>query len=82
MDKLLKKFFDDIISYEKDFVKMDAIINREIEKHTAEYQKKMSIEEIEELKNLLFEITRISEREGFFLGLRYAVRIFFTGIFS
>lgn len=82
MDKLLKKFFDDIISYEKDFVKMDAIINREIEKHTAEYQKKMSIEEIEELKNLLYEITKISEREGFFLGLRYAVRIFFTGIFS
>lgn len=82
MDKLLKKFFDDIISYEKDFVKMDAIINREIEKHTAEYQEKMNREQIEELKNLLYEITKISEREGFFLGLRYAVRIFFTGIFS
>lgn len=82
MDKLLKKIFDDIISYEKDFIKMDAIVNREIEKHTAEYQEKMNIEETEELKNLLYEITKISEREGFFLGIRYAVRIFFAEIFS
>lgn len=82
MDKLLKKIFDDIISYEKDFIKMDAIVNREIEKHTAEYQEKMNREEMEELKNLLYEITKISEREGFFLGIRYAVRIFFAEIFS
>lgn len=82
MDKLLKKIFDDIISYEKDFIEMDAIVNREIEKHTAEYQEKMNREEMEELKNLLYEITKISEREGFFLGIRYAVRIFFAEIFS
>lgn len=82
MDKFLKKIFDDIISYEKDFIKMDAIVNREIEKHTAEYQEKMNREEMEELKNLLYEITKISEREGFFLGIRYAVRVFFAEIFS
>lgn len=82
MDKLLKKIFDEIVSYEKDFIKMDAIINREIEKHTAVYQTKMNREDIEELKNLLYEISRISEREGFFLGIRYAIRIFFAEIFS
>lgn len=82
MNKLLKRIFDEIISYEKDFIKMDAIINREIEKHTAVYQTKMNREDIEELKNLLYEISRISEREGFFLGIRYAIRIFFAEIFS
>lgn len=82
MDKLLKKIFDEIVSYEKDFIKMDAIINREIEKHTAVYQTKMNREDIEELKNLLYEISSISEREGFFLGIRYAIRIFFAEIFS
>lgn len=82
MDKLLKKIFDEIVSYEKDFIKMDAIINREIEKHAAVYQTKMNREDIEELKNLLYEISRISEREGFFLGIRYAIRIFFAEIFS
>ncbi|MDE6904858.1 MAG: hypothetical protein K2P76_08000 [Lachnospiraceae bacterium] len=82
MAKLLEKIFDEIITYEKDFIIMDAGIGREIEKRIRVYQKAMNEEEIEELKNLLYEMTKISEREGFFLGIKYAFRIFSGEKFS
>lgn len=40
------------------------------------------LEEIEELKNLLYEMTKISELEGFFLGIKYAFGIFSGEKFS
>lgn len=82
MKKLFKKIFDDVITYEKDFIEMDAGINKEIEKHLTKYEEKMNNEEMENLKNLLYEIINISEREGFFLGLQYAARILSIKIFS
>ena len=81
MKRLLRKIFDEIIIYEKDYIEMDAEINKEIDKYITEYIKNMNSEEIEELKNLLYEITKISEREGFFLGLKYVIKVFLSKIY-
>ena len=40
------------------------------------------LEEIEKKKNLLYEMTKISELEGFFLGIKYAFGIFSGEKFS
>lgn len=82
MNKLLKRIFDEIIIYERDYIEMDAGIDKEIEKYLMEYKGKMNQEEMENLKNLLYGITKISEQEGFFLGWRYAVRVFLMGKIS
>ncbi len=74
MNKILQKIYDDIICYEKDCMEMDKKISEEMNRLIKHYE--LPKTDLEELKSLLYEISRISQREGFFLGIRYAFRIF------
>lgn len=82
MNKFFKRIYDDIICYEKDFIEMDKKINREIDNLIERYGLQPNEPDLEELKSLLYEITRISQREGFFLGMQYALRGFFLLLLS
>lgn len=82
MNKFFEKIYDDIIYYEKDFIEVDKKINREIDNLVECYGLQQTETNLEELKSLLYEITRISQREGFFLGTRYALRGFVLFLLS
>ena len=82
MNQFFEKIYDDIIYYEKDFIEVDKKINREIDNLVECYGLQQTETNLEELKSLLYEITRISQREGFFLGMRYALRGFVLFLLS
>lgn len=74
MSELLKKIFDTIICYEKDSVEMGQTIETEIKNLMRPYQERLTDDEQEELKNLLYGISSIAEREGFLLGMKYTFK--------
>ena len=52
-----------------------ATITEEIDNILKQQKLAMSSQDLEELRNLLFEVSDISEKQGFVLGFRYAVAL-------
>lgn len=74
MNELLRKIFDTIICYERQSVEMGQNIEKEIELLIQPYQGKLTDDTQEELKNLLYAISSVAEREGFLLGIKYTLK--------
>ncbi len=75
MRKLLKKIFEDVIYYEEEVINIDKEINEKIEKYIKPYSYKLTPEEIEGLKTTLYKISFESEEIGFYLGVKYSVKL-------
>lgn len=54
---------------------IEATITEEIDNILKQQKLAMSSQDLEELRNLLFEVSDISEKQGFVLGFRYAVAL-------
>ncbi|MBQ2800255.1 MAG: hypothetical protein IJF03_02570 [Lachnospiraceae bacterium] len=54
---------------------VEATITEEIDNILKQQKPAMSSQDLEELRNLLFEVSDISEKQGFVLGFRYAVAL-------
>ncbi len=54
---------------------IEATITEEIDNILKQQKPAMSSQDLEELRNLLFEVSDISEKQGFVLGFRYAVAL-------
>lgn len=54
---------------------IEATITEEIDNILKQQKPVMSSQDLEELLNLLFEVSDISEKQGFVLGFRYAVAL-------
>lgn len=54
---------------------IEATITEEIDNILKQQKPAMSSQDLEELLNLLFEVSDISEKQGFVLGFRYAVAL-------
>ena len=54
---------------------IEATITEEINNILKQQKPAMSSQDLEELRNLLFEVSDISEKQGFVLGFRYAVAL-------
>lgn len=78
MNELLRKIYDTIICYEKDAVEMGWRIEEEIKYLIQPYQDKLTEDELEVLKNLLYGAALSGQREGFILGVQYTLKMLFT----
>lgn len=74
MNELLRKIFDTIICYENQSIEVGQNIEKEIKNLIRPYQGTLTDDTQEELKNLLYGISSIAEREGFLLGIKYTLK--------
>lgn len=74
MNELLRKIFDTIICYENQSIEVGQNIEKEIKNLIRPYQDTLTDDTQEELKNLLYGISSIAEREGFLLGIKYTLK--------
>lgn len=75
MNELLKRIFTDVISREDDSFATDKYIDSRVQEIVDNYSKKVSDEELEELRGLLYQVALIAEQEGFVLGMRYLLKM-------
>lgn len=75
MNELLKKIFDNVISYEDDTVEVDRQIDEKIHIIIDQYREKLTDIELEELSGHLYYIALLAEQEGFQLGIKYLLKI-------
>ncbi len=54
---------------------VEASITEEIENILKQQKSALPMEEREALRNMLFEVSNISEKKGFILGFRYAISL-------
>lgn len=75
MEDLLEKIYRSVVSNESDSVRMgekyEVQINRLIERH----KDKINEEEMEILKELMYDVGDITERGGFVLGVRFSIKL-------
>lgn len=75
MNDSLRKIYDTIICYEDETIEAGKRLDDEVKNVIMPYEKKLNINELEELKALLYGISNYSEREGFILGVKWAVKL-------
>lgn len=75
MNELLKRIFTEIISKEDDCFKTEKYIDTKIQEIVGNYADKLSADELEELRGLLYHVALISEKEGFVLGMKYLLKM-------
>lgn len=76
MDELLGKIYREIIYFEEDTVQMEKKIVEEVDGLLEPYRTALDAEQKEELQSLLYEAVHIAEAESFWMGVRYALRVF------
>lgn len=76
MDELLGKIYKEIIYFEEDTVQIEKKIVEEVGGLLESYQTVLDTEQREELQSLLYEAVHIAEAESFWLGVRYALKVF------
>lgn len=75
MHEMLGKIYDNIICYEKEAVEAGWRIDAEIKKLAHPYEEKLSEDEMDGLESLLSQISFVSKREGFEIGVKFAFKI-------
>lgn len=76
MNETLKKIYDDIVCYQKETVEAGWRIDREIKDLIHPYEEKLDTEQLDELKSIMSQTAYIAEREGFEIGVRFALKLF------
>lgn len=75
MNETLKKIYDDIVCYEKETVEAGWRIDSEIKDLTHPHEEKLDAEELDELKSIMSQTALVAGREGFEIGVRFALRL-------
>ena len=75
MKDLLKRIFADVISQEEDCVMTDKYIDTKVQLIVDNYKEKLTDDELEELRGLLYQVALIAEKEGFVLGTKYLFKV-------
>lgn len=76
MSDLLLKIYENVIRFEKETISMEQRVTQEVDRITKPYKDKLSIDELEKLQDLLFEIALTAEQEGFQLGVMCLIKLF------
>lgn len=76
MNKLVKKVFGTVICNEKDAIELGKEVDEEILKLLRENEEAFEEEELDQIKNLMYESAYIAESAGFQLGMHYFLKLF------
>lgn len=71
----LIKIYEAVVRHEEEAINMEKRITEEVEKITKPYEKTLSTDELEELQDILFDVTLTAEHEGFLLGVKYFAKL-------
>lgn len=75
MKELLMKFYQEVISKEEEVIETDRQTNEYIEKYISRYDEVFSEKDMERLRDCVYYAVLISEREAFYAGMRYTLKI-------
>lgn len=75
MNKLLMKFYDEVIQYENDSIEFGKQLDEEVTQLLVVYKEKFSDEELEMIKGLMYQLAYEAERMGYVLGVKSVAQI-------
>ena len=75
MRELLMKFYQEVISKEEEVIETDRRTNERIEKYISRYDEVFSEKDMERLRDCVYYAVLISEREAFYNGMKYTLKI-------
>ena len=75
MNGLLEKIYREVIYYEEDEVRMENELAGEIDRLVAPYTDQLSEEQMEQFRAVIYEAVYAAEAKAFWLGVRYAFRL-------
>lgn len=78
MNDILKKIYNEILVYEKDIATTNQKADKAICKLLKTYQKNLTDDEYEKIKELVFSITSIAEQAGFENGIRFTIKLIYS----
>ena len=68
MEIMLLKIFDNVVSKEPEYAEKGKRYDEEVEQIIAPLHKKMTAEEVEEIRGLIYKATYYAQIDGFVLG--------------
>jgi hypothetical protein len=75
MEKLFYEIYEKVVSYENDVIRMNLHADNEIMECLELYEKRLDNEEMSQLQDRLFHTVQTAERESFYLGVEYTVKM-------
>lgn len=75
MDELIKKIYMEVILYEDDVLKSGKQLDKEVADLLKTYEDELDEKHMEIVKTLMYQTILIAEQEGFWLGIKYAVKL-------
>lgn len=75
MNNLLEKIYENVVRFEKEAINMEQRVSEKVIQLSKPYEENLTLEELEELQDLMFEIALIAEHEGFRLGVGFAFKL-------
>lgn len=75
MKDMWSKLFGKILFYEQDFVEYGRFLDRDITQIIEPLKQSMTEEELDVIKDMMYSASYSSEKYGFYLGIRTALRI-------
>ena len=74
MEELLSKIYERIVFYEKDCISLGTEFDRKLAKKLAALKGSISDDEMEKLRELIYWVALLEEKDGFRLGVRFTLK--------
>ena len=76
MNKLLHKIYGTVICNEKDAIEIGKEVDSEISELLHEHERAFGTQELEQVRELMYETAFIAQSAGFELGVHYFFKLF------
>lgn len=76
MNNLLEKIYENVVRFEKEAINMEQRVSEKVIQLSKPYEENLTLEELEELQDLMFEACLFAEHEGFKVGIMCLAKIF------
>ena len=77
MEDLLEKIYHSVISNEKESVKLGKDYDRQMEEIFEPLKERFTEDEIDEIRECMYDVAYITEKGGFMLGVRFMAEFMF-----
>ena len=73
MSELLRRFYEEIVLTEQSAIEVNCRIDDEVKRIIENHVKGSTTDE--RIKEMCFDIVSLAEREGFYMGMKYAIKV-------
>lgn len=75
MEDLLSKIYDKVAFYEEDSIKLGKEFDTVVTEILKPFREKKTEEELEEIRELIYQAAYSAEKHGFYIGVRFSTVI-------